>query len=76
LRRGEVEASPPGKNERGGGAANGFGLGGDRLRSLLELVFEALLHELDILGDRLVEFVDLLAAEDAALLIVRGNAKR
>jgi hypothetical protein len=40
------------------------------------LVFEALLHELDILGDRLVEFVDLLAAEDAALLIVRGNAKR
>jgi hypothetical protein len=43
---------------------------------LLALVLQALLHEFDVVSDRLVEFVDRLAAEDAAPLVVGGGSKR
>src|SRR3984893_11561442 len=72
----KVEASSPGKDKRGRGAANGVGLRRDRRRLLLALEIEALLHELDIFGDGLVELVQLLAAQDVAFLIVRRDTKR
>ncbi|HXA09543.1 MAG TPA: hypothetical protein VNW28_06140, partial [Chthoniobacterales bacterium] len=43
---------------------------------MLALVFQALLHELDIFGDRLVEFINRVAAEDATLAVVGGGSKR
>jgi hypothetical protein len=74
LRCSQIQAPSPGQDKDR--PANRPRLGSDRRRLLLAPIFEGLLHELKVFSDRLAEFVDLLATEDAAFLIVRCDTER
>jgi hypothetical protein len=74
LRRSQIQASPPRQDKDR--PADGPWLGRNRRHLLLPPVFQGLLHELKVFSDGLAEFMDLLATESAALLVVRCNSER